>query len=577
MKKSIIIGAAVALLGASLSSCDDFLNDNRYPLSQQVVNSEFWSNSVNVENQINYFYEDYLGYGNATGSGNFYFKWTTDDQCGRTTFAQWLNQNVPTASSNWSGPYTEIRRACLVMQGVEGSTLPQKDKDNYTAQARLHRGRQYFELVKRYGDVPLVKEVLDPSMKDELYMGRTPRNEVIDFAVADIEYATKNIAAQNGKTVFSKDMAQAVLCEVCLYEASYARYHQKNEARAKEYYQKAVAAGEAIAAKYPICDDYTSLYKSFRAEGGGYKGLTTNNEVIFMKAYEPDVLMHSTVDYSSASDGIAGLTRDAFDAFLLRDGNLGTSSTDAGVPVTVTDEDGTVRITNVDIQALLDVRDKRLEMTTYPMLVFQGYTWAGPNTAPMYSMSGYGVSKYDNWTISNSDATTANKQYTCSPLFWGARIYLDILEAKAELGNLTDADLTKYMAPLWKRGDIDLSKCTVAHLSSLNDPANDRGVSSLVWEIRRCRRCELMMDDDIRYWDLVRWHMLDKLDTKKYPTIIQGANVSMVTENKPECIGDYLDCSYGQTREFNDRQYLFPIPSDQIGLNTKLTQNPGWN
>lgn len=568
MKKSIIIGAAVALLGASLSSCDDFLNDNRYPLSSQVVNSEFWSNSVNVENQINYFYEDFLGYGNGTGYGNFYFKWTTDDQCGRTTFAQWLNQSVPTSSSNWSGPYTEIRRACLMMQGVESSTLPEASKTNYIALGRLHRGRQYFTLVKRYGDVPLVKEVLDPSMRDELYMGRTNRNEVMDFAVADLEFAAKNITAQSGKTVFSKDMAQAVLCEVCLYEASYARYHQKNEARAKEYYQKAVTAGEAIAAKYPICDDYTSLYKSFNGAGGGYNGLSANSEVIFMKPYAESVLMHSTMDYSCASDGIAGLTRDAFDSFLLRDGNLGTTSTDKGVIT----EDGK----NVDIQALLDVRDKRLEMTTYPMLIFQGWTWAGPNTAAMYSMSGYGVSKYDNWTIPNSDATTANKQFTCSPLFWGARLYLNILEAKAELGSLTNDDLTKYMAPLWKRGEIDVTKCTVEHLSSLNDPANDRDVSSLIWEIRRCRRCELMMDDDIRYWDLVRWHMLDKLDTTKYPSIIQGANVSMVTENLPETKGDYLDCSYGQSRVWNECQYLFPIPSDQLGLNPKLTQNPGW-
>ena len=203
--------------------------------------------------------------------------------------------------------------------------------------------------------------------------------------------------------------------------------------------------------------------------------------------------------------------------------------------------------------------------------------WAGPNTAPMWSMTGYGVAKYDNWTVPNSDATTANRQWTCAPLYWGARLYLAILEAKAELRTISDTDLTNYMAPLWKRAGIDLTKCTIAHLSSLNDPANDVNVSSLIWEIRRCRRCELMMDDDIRYWDLVRWRMLDHMDTNKYPKIIQGANVSMVpADNLPATIGDYLDCSYGQKREFNERQYLFPIPSNQIGLNDKLKQNPGW-
>lgn len=567
MKKSLII-TAVALVGASLTGCEDFLNDNRYPLSQQTVNSEFWSNPENVQNQVNYFYQDYLGYGNGTGSGDFYFKWTTDDQCGRTTFANWLNLNVPTTSSNYTAPYAEIRRACLIINGVENSTLSGTQAEDFIAQARLHRARNYFTLVKRYGDVPLVKEVLDPSMHDELYMPRTNRNEVMDFVLEDLDYAIAHISAQSGKTVFSKDMARAVKAEICLYEGSYAKYHQKDNARATKYFTEVVNAAEPIAKSYPICDDYTSLYKSFRTAGGGYDGLSNNGEVIFMKAYEESVLMHSTMDYSCASDGIAGITRDAFDSFLMLDGSLSTGKDDKGVLAA----DGK----SISIQNLLDVRDQRLAMTTYPNLLFQGMTWAGPNTAAMWSMTGYGVAKYDNWTVPNSDATTANRGWTCAPLFWGARLYLAILEAKAELGTITDTDLTNYMAPLWKRAGIDLSKCKIAHLSTLNDPANDVNVSSLIWEIRRCRRCELMMDDDIRYWDLVRWHMLDHLDTTKYPKIIQGANISMSPVTPDAVLGDYLDCSYGQSRVFNERQYLFPIPSQQITINSAIKQNPGW-
>lgn len=567
MKKSLII-TAVALVGASLTGCEDFLNDNRYPLSQQTVNAEFWSNPENVQNQVNYFYQDYLGYGNGTGSGNFYFKWTTDDQCGRTTFANWLNLNVPTTSSNYTAPYAEIRRACLIINGVENSTLSGTQAEDFIAQARLHRARNYFTLVKRYGDVPLVKEVLDPSMHDELYMPRTNRNEVMDFVLEDLDYAIAHISAQSGKTVFSKDMARAVKAEICLYEGSYAKYHQKDNARATKYFTEVVNAAEPIAKSYPICDDYTSLYKSFRTAGGGYDGLSNNGEVIFMKAYEESVLMHSTMDYSCASDGIAGITRDAFDSFLMLDGSLSTGKDDKGVLAA----DGK----SISIQNLLDVRDQRLAMTTYPNLLFQGMTWAGPNTAAMWSMTGYGVAKYDNWTVPNSDATTANRGWTCAPLFWGARLYLAILEAKAELGTITDTDLTNYMAPLWKRAGIDLNKCNIAHLSTLNDPANDVNVSSLIWEIRRCRRCELMMDDDIRYWDLVRWHMLDHLDTTKYPKIIQGANISMSPVTPEAVLGDYLDCSYGQSRVFNERQYLFPIPSQQITINDAIKQNPGW-
>ena len=63
-------------VSAALCGCSDFLNDNRYPMSQQTVNDAFWSNPTNVQNQINYFYEDFTGYGNAfSTNGTFYYSW----------------------------------------------------------------------------------------------------------------------------------------------------------------------------------------------------------------------------------------------------------------------------------------------------------------------------------------------------------------------------------------------------------------------------------------------------------------------------------------------------------------------
>lgn len=573
MKKIFII-SAVALVGATFTGCDNFIDENRFPLSTQTNNRGYWSNPENVQSQINYFYQDFLGYGNGTGSGAFYFTWTSDDQCGRTTFANWRNLNTSPAQSSWSASYTEIRRANIIIQNVEASSLTQDQKDNFIGMARLYRGRQYYDLVRKFGDVPFIDETLDPTSTEALYSPRVNRNKVMDEVVKDLDYAIENIAAQSSKTSFSKDMAQAFKAEVCLYEGSIAKYHQNDAQRAATYFGYAVSAGEAIAAKYKPTDDYLSLYKSFRNAGGGYGGILNNNEVIFCKTYEESVLMHSTMDYSCASDGIAGLTRDAFDSFLQLDGTLPTD--DKGVLAA----DGK----SVSIENLLAVRDQRLNMMTYPGIACPGFTYTGPNTAAMYSQSGYAVSKFDNFTVSNADATTANRGWTCAPLYWGARLYLAILEAKAELGTITDADLATYMAPLWERAGFTVAP-TLALLGSINDPANDVNVSSLIWEIRRCRRNELMMDDDIRYWDLVRWHTLDHMDTIKYPKIVQGANISMIPADKrPSNVSsvdpNYLDCSYGQSRVFNDRQYLYPVPTAQIELYSKhdvvLTQNPGW-
>jgi hypothetical protein len=51
MKKHLLYSALVLCLGVTLTGCDDFLNDNRYPLDKQTSSPEFWSNSVNVEGE----------------------------------------------------------------------------------------------------------------------------------------------------------------------------------------------------------------------------------------------------------------------------------------------------------------------------------------------------------------------------------------------------------------------------------------------------------------------------------------------------------------------------------------------
>lgn len=557
---------------AALCGCSDFLNDNRFPMSQQTVNDTFWSNPTNVQNQINYFYEDFTGYGNAFSTdGTFYYSWLSDDQCGRNTFANWKFTSVPSSSISWTGPYTEIRRANLVIEGVTASSLSDAEKEDFVGQARMYRARQYYTLVRSYGDVPLVTEVLEPTSEAELYGPRTARNTVMDFVLEDINYATEHIAAKSSKTTFSRDMAMAMKAEYCLFEGAYATYHSNDKARAKKYFEEAVAAGEAIYDSYPIGDNYAALYRSLSGTSGSYPAITANKEIIFSKVYLKGTFMHSMQDYSNATDGVAGITRDAFDSYLFIDGRPAATTTEDNTDKGVDDGEGGLSIAN-----LLSVRDQRLAMTTYDHVLMPGMPYAVVNTGAMWSKSGYGVSKYNNLSVPSADVNEANKNYTCAPLFWGARLALAIAEAKAELGTLSDADVTKYIKPLWERAGIDTSNLNVAWLANMNDPKNNMDVSSLIWEIRRCRRCELIMDDDIRYWDLIRWHQLDKLDTTTNPAIIQGANLTNSPVAGELMLGDYLNCSYSNTRKFEEKHYFFPIPSDQLDLNKNLTQNKGW-
>lgn len=554
------------MVAVSLTSCDDFLNDNRYPESIQTSNANYWSNASNVQGQVNYFLELFSGYGNSSSLGEFYAPAVSDDKTsgtGDANIAQWKNINVPTSSSNWSNPYTYIRRANLIIEGVEGSSLTDAEKANFTGIARLMRGYEYYMLVRCYGDVPLEEGVVDPSDSEALYMPRTNRNTVMDYALADLDYAIANIAANSGKQVFSKDLARAMKSEICLYEGSYAKYHQNDATRASKYFQEVVSCTEPLVTAYPIGSDYQAIYNSFNSAA------LANTEIIFLKEYVKDTFMHCTVDYTSSSTPISGLTKDAFDAFLFSDGKP--------LALTTLDKDDAAELLadgTLSIAKQLAVRDGRLSVMTDDVVYYTGAPYKRENSMPMTSVTGYGVKKFVNPDMDYAYTTTI-WNYTCAPLFWGAYMGLNFAEAKAELGTLTDGDLNNTINKLFARAGLPAT--TVAEMSAMNDPANNMNVSSLLWEIRRCRRCELMFDKDIRYWDLVRWHQLELLDNTKHPNIALGANIKNATVPYAT-VGDYINAVGTSTRVYEERQYLWPIPSGQIDLykDGALKQNPGW-
>ena len=559
--------------GVSMASCDHFLDEHRFPTDQQTDNPAFWENEINVQGEIDYFYEYFMGYGNgASWNGTFYYQSLNDDQIGKiasgsVNFADWNYLQVPTSNSVWSASYTAIRRANIIIQNVSISNLAEAKKNNFLAQARLNRAYQYYDLVRNLGDVPLVTTVLDVN-SPELYAGRTPRNEVMDFVLEDLDFAINNISEQSNKIKWSVDLANAIKTEICLYEASYARYHQKDEARAKKFYEETVKAATPIIASYTYTDDYASIYNSTMDAADGMIGLLSNPEVILLKPYVKSINGHSLCKYTSTATNICGMTKDAFDAYLFLDGKPKASTTENATDMGVMDAIG------LSIQNLLDVRDKRLAAQIDPYVYYNNFTWSRNNSDPMQSLSGYGVRKFINPLMEYYYCVTDYQSYVNAPLFWLSKVALDYAEARAELGKLDDTDMNKTLNKLYVRAGLPTQ--TVASLSAMNDPANNMGVSSLLWEIRRCRRCELMFDG-FRYWDLVRWHKLDLLDTTQHPDINLGANATPALADHPISNVDGYVCSFSDySRKFSEREYLAPLGSGQIALNPNLIQNPGW-
>lgn len=591
MKKHIIFGA-LAVVAASMTSCNDLLDDNRFQPQTQVNRPEYWNEQNNVNLQLNGLYGYYTGYGNgSTWSTNFYNHGLSDDQTAYMqsgvgmAFAEWNFRQAPSTSSVWSSTYTALRRINTIVEGLEGSTLPEGIKNNALGIARMNRAYQYWDLVRCYGDVPLIKKVLNVD-SEELYGPRTNRNEVMDYVLEDLNFAVAHIIKESSKIEWSNDMAQAMKAEICLFEGAFAKYHQNDTERAKKYFTEAANAAAAVMGKYPLCDDYQSLYNSYYVATENIPSLTGNPEVIFLKGYAEGQLGNSLVPYLCNQQN-GGITKDAFDAYLFKDGLPKALTTENTDDAGVIDADG-----NLSIAAALAVRDKRLSKTVEEIVAFgTEMKWARPNANPQTSVTGYMIKKFNNVNIPLADATTEGRGYTAAPIFWGARVKLAYAEAKAELGTLgeaglTDADLNVTINEIFTRAGLPTR--TVAELSAINDPANNMNVSSLLWEIRRCRRCELIMDENIRYWDLIRWHQLDKLDTQNYPNIMLGANLKNVPADKLGGVyinsDGYIQSNVSnagtQTRVFTDREYLYPIGTAQINLYAEhgyeLEQNPGW-
>lgn len=565
MKKIKYILCLLSL--ATLNSCDSILDKG--PLDA-FTNDNFWTGEGNVAGYANTFYEQFLGYGNAGGEGDFYYKSLSDDQVGRG-FDNYPNkEGAPAASTTWKNGWIEIRRADVMIEKVtQMNMLDETTKNHWLGVARLMRGWQYYKLVRMYGNVQWVEKSLDITDEGVLYGAREDRDAVMDKVLEDLNFAALNVKDVASKTTWSRSMANAMKAEVCLYEGTFRKYRKSEDgqkapdaAGATKYLTACKEACRAVMAKgYTLNTSYQGNYNSI--------DLSKNPEMILYKAYKEGLLTHSLIAYICSSTQISGMSKNAFESYLFTDGKpLALTTLDTNDKAPMVDN-------HLSLKNILAVRDKRLSQTIDEVLLYNGRGYTRYNVGmESTASSGYGICKYDNPSIPEGFRNMTVKNYTHAPLFWLAVVFLNYAEACAELGSITQADLDQSINLLKDRAGLPHLNTTVG----FSDPANNHGVSDLIWEIRRERRCELMFDNYVRYWDLVRWHQLDKLDNSKNPDILRGANVANDMEGcKAAKVGEYIDGSMNSVRTYDKKYYLYPIPTGQISLNPQLApNNPGW-
>lgn len=565
--RNITAFALISLTIALTTSCNKYVN--KEPLDQ-LSDQTFWTSEANVQAFSWGFYNDVvIGYSSGWGFGRFYFSTFNDDQ-DNTSFEQ-FDPNAPAVDGNWN--FSDIRKANLLLARINRVPgMSQAAKNHWEGVARFFRAWCYFRLVERFGDVPWYSVVPDISQDSLIYQPRTPRNTVMDSVLADLNFAVANlytpaqaVADPNaGPNTINQDCALALKSRVCLYEGTYAEYDENNNTRAATYLEQCKDASYKLisSGRYTPAADFRSTYNS--------EDLSGNPGIILYKSYVENQLMHDLVGYTCSTTPMYGLTKSAVNSFVCTD----------GLPIDLSPEyKGDTSIADVR-----ENRDGRLLETVDSFLCYGNNRVFG-----MSSSTGYRPCKFlPNGVVKPGDYPNAPSNTTDAPIFWIAETMENYAEACAELDNLgqytmTQSDLDMSINKLRARAGVAALQISGHQGTAINgvpfvDPQKDADVTSLIWEIRRDRRDELMMDG-FRLEDLLRWHKLNYMDTQLNPDAFLGARVT----NNPAGLAldgqGYIQVYPSNLqRTVQPKDYLSPIPTGQMSLypNGELTQNPGW-
>jgi hypothetical protein len=554
--KNIYFLLLIAIIAVG-SGCKKFVDVTN---PDQLTDPAFWKTENNVRSYNWEFYNMFYGFGNGSSTnGDFYFTSFSDDQCA-AGFSQ-FPQTTAATDGNWSFGY--VRKANIMLERVDQVDMDDAAKNHWKGIAHFFRAYQYFQLVQRFGDVPFFSHSSDISDSTEIYKPRNPRTLVMDSVLADINFAVANLRQVDLTNTVNKDVALALKSRICLYEGTYRKYHTElNLPDADKFLKEAKDAAAIIMGEsYTLNSNYLAAYNSFDLSKDA-------GEVLLYKRYEPALLMHSLLAYLYSSTVLQGLTKSAVESYLCADGKPITLS-----PLYQGDDTITDVVAN---------RDKRLLYTIDSTYEY----YKGHVKNSLTSSTGYRPWKFlpDSSTL-KTIPTSINTNYTDAPLFWLAEVYLNYIESAAELDDLgeytlTQADIDNTINKLRARGGVASMTLAGHQNPGYTDPEKDADVTSLIWEIRRERRTELMMDG-FRFQDLMRWKKGDYMDSQKNPDSFLGAKVPDNGDVRINADGYIQPYDPSQNRVFEDpKNYLSAIPTSQILLYPteiqQTMQNPGW-
>ena len=551
MKKIAIIIGLVVLTG--MFSCKKVLD--LQPTNSFSTNA-VWSSPALVQVFVNQIYAEAVfgfkdagfAWGAQTDELFSNFNWCNENQYvqGQATpdnQGSSFPLNYSSTINFWSTLYATIQKTNTFFANIgqldtlgNGAAIR-----SMTAQVHFLRALCYFELLKRFGGVPLITKVYTAN-DTQFSNARASWDDTEAFILADIAAALPGLqaAAPSGQEgVATSGAALALKSRLLLYAAS-PRFNTAND---QSKWQAAADAALAV-----INMSQYSLYATSTTYGKIFTDFF-NSEVIFARVYGNVFLdRYNTVYRDLSPNGYNGYSAynvlgQMVDAFQMKDGSAFSWSNpgEASAPYA-----------NRDPRLYADVLTNGASFQGRP-----AQFWLGGLDSKLSSLSPWNASKTGYTVLKMVDSTYNFNVQPYSPAQWIvfrlSEMYLNYAEASAELGQTAVA--LSYLNKIRER-------------AGMPDVASAGG-SDLIDKIRQERRVELCFEGH-RFFDLRRWNIADQGAGPALGIIITPTNPSQNTTFS-------YQVDTVQQRVWLPSFYNYPIPRSETQADPSLTQSPGYN
>lgn len=509
----------------------------------------FWTSSENVNNALNNIYMSMYSsqpiFYNEALSDNAFTKLGINSGQPDAIASGNFTSSLPRFVNEWSTYYAGIKSCNIFLGNIDqNQTLTDAMKTRMKAEVMFIRAFHHFNLMKWWGDVPLLKEDITPDQAKVI--ARSPKAEVLAFITEQLDAAAAALPnkeqysdADNGR--ITKGAALALKARALLYDG--------NRMADVVSTCEQLINNQAQNGLYGLAPSYSDLFSNNTVNRKNVETVLALQFVPSLRTWG-DYIDFAPISAGARSNNLSP-TQELVDNYIMLNGK---SIREAG--------------SGYDENDPYKNRDPRLTAT----IVYHGYVWQNPDgsTQTIYIKPGTGPAGQTANEYSPAGQATATGYYwrkywdpksTAPGFSSGLNLYLiryaEVLlmyaEAKQSLGQMTEEVWNKTIRALRVRAGF-------TDAAALNYPGN----ANMTNLIRSERRSEFAMEG-LRIDDIRRWKLSE--------TVLNGwAHGARFGEASID--NGYLRV---QLRQFDpQKHYLWPVPPSERALNSNLTQNNGY-